>query len=90
MKSLWAVVVSSFLCVSVFCQDVKPPLLAPIKKADLKKDSYELSDNHFLGHKEGTLKEFQTAVFLAEKMRKLGMSLAGDDTISVRYFVFIY
>ncbi len=83
---LRSIVLISLSCGSLLAQEIKEPLLSPIKKGELKQDVYELADNHFLGREAGTINEFKGAVWLAERMRQAGIEPAGDDGTYYQFF----
>ncbi|MFC4790998.1 M28 family metallopeptidase [Hymenobacter endophyticus] len=73
------------------------PLLAPaqkkpanalgaIKEADIKADLFALADDKYRGREGGTLDELRASMWLAEKMRALGLQPAGDDGTFFQFF----
>lgn len=60
--------------------------ISAIREADLKKDLYELADDHFKGREAGTLDELKAAGWLAEKARAAGLKPAGDDGTYFQFF----
>jgi hypothetical protein len=67
-------------------QAVKAPLVAAIKEADLKKDLYDMADDHFRGREAGTLDELKVSVWWAERLKAAGLQPAGDDGTYFQFF----
>ena len=65
---------------------IKPALLSAIKEADLKKDLYEMADDHFRGREAGTLDELKVSMWLENKLRATGLKPAGDDGTYFQFF----
>jgi hypothetical protein len=65
---------------------VKPPLVAAIKEADLKRDLFAMADDHFRGREAGTLDELKVSVWWADKMKAAGLKPAGDDGTYFQFF----
>ncbi len=63
-----------------------PPALSAIKKEDLRKDVYDLSDAHFRGRAAGTIDELNAAMWIAEKFRSIGLKPAGDNGTYLQFF----
>ena len=60
--------------------------LTAIREADLKRDLYEMTDDHFRGREAGTLDELKASVWLAKKLETLGIKPAGDDGTFFQFF----
>lgn len=60
--------------------------LKAIKEEDLKKDLYEMADDHFAGREAGTLDELKVSVWWSDKMRAAGLKPAGDDGTYFQFF----
>ncbi len=86
MKSSVITFVFVVVFIALNAQEIKPPLLAPIKKEDLKRDVFNLADDHFLGREAGTIDEFRGAVWLVERMKEAGMEPAGEDGTFDQFF----
>lgn len=57
-----------------------------IKEAELKKDLYEMTDDHFRGREAGTLDELKVSVWLENKLRAAGLKPAGDDGTYFQFY----
>jgi len=64
----------------------KPPALTAIKEADLKKDLYAMTSDHFRGREGGTLDELKVSIWWAEELRAAGLKPAGDDGSYFQFF----
>jgi hypothetical protein len=53
--------------------------MSAIRQADLKRDLYELGGDAMRGREAGTLDEMRASMWLAEEMRKIGLTPRGDD-----------
>ncbi len=56
-----------------------PAAMSAIREADLKRDLYVLAGDAMRGREAGTLDEMRASMWLAEEMRKIGLSPRGDD-----------
>lgn len=63
-----------------------PDNIASIKEADIKRDLFNLSDDHFRGRRAGTLDELRASVWIAEQLRASGLQPAGDDGTFFQFF----
>lgn len=63
-----------------------PDNMASIKEADVKRDLFNLSDDHFRGRRAGTLDELRASVWIAEQLRASGLQPAGDDGTYFQFF----
>jgi hypothetical protein len=63
-----------------------PPALSSIKEADLKKDLYAMSADHFRGRSAGTIDELEASVWCADQMRAIGLKPAGDNGTFFQFF----
>ena len=70
---------------STFSQN-KSTALSAIKEADLKKDLYEMADDHFKGREAGTLDELKVSMWLENKLRAVGLKPAGDDGTYFQFY----
>ena len=52
--------------------------MAAIREADIKRDMYALAGDEMRGREAGTLDEMRASMWLAEEMRKIGLSPRGD------------
>ncbi len=60
-------------------QAPKPPAaLAAIREADLRRDLFALAGDELRGREAGTIDEMRASMWLAEEMRKIGLSPRGD------------
>jgi hypothetical protein len=64
----------------------KPPALAAITEADLKKDLYAMADDHFRGREAGTLDELKVSAWWADRLKTTGLQPAGDDGTYFQFF----
>ncbi len=71
---------------NVKAQLAPPEGIASIKEADLKSDLYMFAGDHFRGREFGTEDELKAGVWLAEKMRTIGIKPAGDDGTFFQFF----
>jgi hypothetical protein len=65
---------------------VRPPALAAIKQADLKKDIFELAGDAFRGRKAGSLDEMRAAVWVAQRAQAAGLEPAAEDGTFFQFF----
>ena len=65
---------------------IKPAGMAAIKESELKRDLYEMADDHFRGREAGTLDELKVSVWLADKVKSAGLTPAGDDGTYFQFF----
>ncbi len=63
--------------------------VSAIRQEDLRKDLYELADDHFRGREAGTLDELKASVWIAEQARRAGLEPAGDDGTYFQFFSLI-
>ena len=65
---------------SLHAQSPKPPAsaIAAIREADLKRDLFTLAGDGMAGREAGTVDEMRASMWLAEEMRKIGLSPRGD------------
>src|SRR5215212_6655051 len=57
---------------------VPPAAMALIREADLRRDLYVLGGDEMRGREAGTVDEMRASMWLAEEMRKIGLSPRGD------------
>src|SRR5678810_514398 len=55
-----------------------PAAMSVIREADIKRDMYALAGDEMRGREAGTLDEMRASMWLAEEMRKIGLSPRGD------------
>ncbi len=84
-KSIVVLIVSTISVVSTFSQN-KSNALSAIKEADLKKDLYEMADDHFRGREAGTLDELKVSLWLENKLRTVGLKPVGDDGTYFQFY----
>lgn len=84
-KSILVLFVSTIIINSGFSQN-KSNALSAIKEADLKKDLYEMADDHFKGREAGTLDELKVSMWLENKLRAVGLKPAGDDGTYFQFY----
>ena len=84
-KSIVVLIVSTITITSAFSQH-KSNSLSAIKEADLKKDLYEMADDHFRGREAGTLDELKVSMWLENKLRAVGLKPAGDDGTYFQFY----
>lgn len=89
IKKIVIALLSPVLFFATNAQVTKAPLLSAIKPSDLKQDMYELAADHFNGREAGTPDELKVSMWIAEKIRALGMRPAGDDGTFLQYFEMI-
>ena len=53
--------------------------MSAIREADLKRDMYKLAGDEMRGREAGTLDEMRASMWLADEMRKIGLTPKGDD-----------
>ncbi len=63
-----------------------PPALSAIREADLKKDLYAMTGDHFKGREAGTLDELRVSAWWAEQLRAAGLEPAGEDGTYFQFF----
>ena len=63
-----------------------PPALSAIREEDLKKDLFAMTSDHFRGREAGTLDELKVSMWLADKLRAIGIKPAGDDGTYFQFF----
>jgi hypothetical protein len=63
-----------------------PPALPAIREADLKKDLFAMTGDHFKGREAGTLDELRASVWWAEQLRAAGLEPAGEDGTYFQFF----
>lgn len=87
-KATAVILLSLIISQTGICQQLgtKPPLLPAIRETDLKKDLYEMADDHFAGREAGTLDELKVSVWWAQKLQALGLKPAGDDGSFFQFF----
>jgi hypothetical protein len=56
-----------------------PAAMSAIRQADLKRDMYALAGDEMRGREAGTLDELRASMWLADEMRKIGLSPRGED-----------
>jgi hypothetical protein len=64
----------------------RPPGLAAIKEADLKKDIFELAGDAFRGRRAGSLDEMRAAAWVAQHAQAAGLDPAGEDGTYFQFF----
>ncbi len=88
-KTLFVIILVNFFT-TVFSQSTKtnsvPPALSSITEADLKKDLYQMADDHFRGREGGTLDELKVSMWWADQLRAVGLKPAGDDGTYFQFF----
>src|SRR4051812_38661516 len=69
-------------------QKVQPnaPALSAITEADLKRDVYGMSADHFRGRSAGTIDELNASVWCADQMRAIGLKPGGDNGTYFQFF----
>ncbi|MFN8355977.1 MAG: M28 family peptidase [Spirosomataceae bacterium] len=60
--------------------------LSTIKEAELKRDLFSLSDDHFRGRQAGSLDELKASMWIAEQARAMGLKPVGDDGTFFQFF----
>jgi hypothetical protein len=65
---------------------VRPPALAAIKEADLKRDIFELAGDAFRGRRAGSLDEMRAAAWVAQRAQAAGLEPAADDGTYFQFF----
>ena len=84
-KSILVLIVSTITMASAFSQH-KSNAVSAIKESDLKKDLYEMADDHFRGREAGTLDELKVSMWLENKLRAVGLKPAGDDGTYFQFY----
>ena len=56
-----------------------PTAMSAIREADIKRDLYALAGDAMRGREAGTVDEMRASMWLAEEMRKIGLSPRGED-----------
>ena len=64
----------------------QPPALSAITEADLKRDLYAMSADHFRGRSAGTIDEMNASVWCADQMRAVGLKPGGDNGTYFQFF----
>ena len=57
----------------------RPAAMSAIREADLKRDMYALGGDEMRGREAGTVDEMRASMWLADEMRKIGLTPRGDD-----------
>jgi hypothetical protein len=58
---------------------IRPPAaMSAIRETDIKRDMYALAGDEMRGREAGTLDEMRASMWLAEEMRKIGLTPRGD------------
>src|SRR5262245_16931916 len=55
-----------------------PAAMSAIREADLKRDMYALAGDEMRGREAGTLDEMRASMWVAEEMRKIGLTPRGE------------
>src|SRR5512141_1558528 len=55
-----------------------PAAMSLIREADLKRDMYALAGDEMRGREAGTLDEMRASIWIADEMRKIGLTPRGD------------
>src|SRR3954453_2786456 len=55
-----------------------PAAMSLIREADLKRDMYALAGDEMRGREAGTLDEMRASIWIAEEMRKIGLTPRGE------------
>lgn len=63
-----------------------PPALTAIKEADIKKDVFELAGDAFRGRRAGTVDEFRSAAWVAQRAQQAGLKPAGEDGTYFQFY----
>ncbi len=63
-----------------------PDNVGSIKEAEIKRDLFALSGDHFRGRRAGTLDELRASMWIAEQLRAMGLQPAGDDGTYFQFF----
>ena len=53
--------------------------MSAIREADLKRDMYALAGDEMRGREAGTIDEMRASMWLADEMRKIGLTPKGED-----------
>jgi len=87
-KKFITALVVALLCMPVFisAQKKKSKGLQAIRETDIKKDLFEMADDHFAGREAGTLDELKVSVWWANKMKAAGLEPMGDDGTYFQFF----
>src|SRR6478736_5781785 len=56
-----------------------PPAMSAIREADLKRDMYALAGDAMRGREAGTVDEMRASIWVADEMRKIGLTPRGED-----------
>jgi hypothetical protein len=64
---------------SAFSLARPPAAMSAIKQADLQRDLYALGGDAMRGREAGTVDEMRASMWLADEMRKIGLSPRGED-----------
>ena len=62
------------------------PAAAGIREDEIKKDLFDMADDHFRGREAGTLDELKVSVWFADQARAAGLKPAGDDGTYFQFF----
>ena len=74
------IALTSLVSSALIAQTSKPPAaMSAIREADLKRDMYALAGDAMRGREAGTLDEMRASMWLADEMRKIGLTPRGDD-----------
>lgn len=71
---------------TISISDKNPPALSAIKEADLKKDLYAMTADHFNGRSAGTIDEMNASAWCADQMRAVGLKPGGDNGTFFQFF----
>jgi Zn-dependent M28 family amino/carboxypeptidase len=67
--------------------DITPPAaIAFIREADLKRDMYALAGDAMRGREAGTIDEMRASMWVADEMRKIGVTPMGEDGTWFQWF----
>lgn len=88
LKSVCRLFAAGTLLPGLLAAQPKPAAnaLSAIKEADLKRDLYALSDDHFRGRQAGSLDELKASMWIAEQARAIGLKPLGDDGTFFQFF----
>ena len=62
------------------------PALTSIREDEIRRDLFDMADDHFRGREAGTLDELKASVWLADQARAAGLQPAGDDGTYFQFF----
>jgi hypothetical protein len=79
--------IAALLCLLLSCTiaDAQPGL-SSIREQDVRKDLFNMADDHFRGREAGTLDELKVSMWLADQARAAGLKPAGDDGTYFQFF----